>query len=303
MFSKIKTDRYTPSFSERIDRAAKAISDSYAILIGAGAGLSAAAGLRYSGPEFEREFADYIEKYHFPDLYSSSFHEFATEEERWARWARHIDFIRFRPGAMPLYRDLLDLVSGKNYFVITTNVDAQFRKAGFDKDRIFEVQGDYGLMQCARACHDTLYDDRRTVEDINANAHDLTVDSRFVPHCPACGGKMDVHVRVNGNFIEDAHWHSMAERYYSFIEKYKTSRLVLLELGVGFNTPTIIRYPFEQITYADQDATLIRLNRDYPQSSQEIQPQTISFSEDMSMVISKIKLSETHLLPPTLRLD
>lgn len=292
-----------PNYSERIDRAAKAISDSDAILIGAGAGLSAAAGLRYSGPEFEREFADYIEKYHFPDLYSSAFHEFATEEERWTRWARHIDFIRFRTGAMPLYRELLELVKNKNYFVITTNVDAQFRKAGFDKDKIFEVQGDYGLMQCARACHDTLYDDRKTVEDINANAHDLTVDSRFVPHCPVCGGKMDVHVRVNGNFVEDAHWHCMAERYYSFVEKYKSSRLVLLELGIGFNTPTIIRYPFEQITYASHDATLIRLNSDYPHGSPEIQQQTISFSEDMSTVISKIKLSETHLLPPTLRLD
>lgn len=302
MFSKTKTDKYTPRFSERIDRAAKAISDSDAILIGAGAGLSAAAGLRYSGPEFEREFADYIEKYHFPDLYSSAFYNFATEEERWTRWARHIDFIRFRPGAMPLYRELLELVNGRNYFVITTNVDAQFRTAGFNENRIFEVQGDYGLMQCAQACNDTLYDDRTTVEDINVNAHDLTVDSRFVPHCPVCGGRMDVHVRVNGNFVEDAHWHSMAERYYSFVEKHKSSRLVLLELGVGFNTPTIIRYPFEQITYANHNATLIRLNSDYPQSSPEIQPQTISFSEDMSMVISKIKLSETHLLPPTPRL-
>ena len=198
---------------------------------------------------------------------------------------------------MPLYLELLELVNHKNYFAITTNVDAQFRKAGFDNDRIFEVQGDYGLMQCARACHDTLYDDRRTVEDINADAHDLTVDSRFVPYCPMCGGKMDVHVRVNGIFIEDAHWHSMAERYYSFVEKYKSSRLVLLELGVGFNTPTIIRYPFEQITYADQDATLIRLNSDYPQCSPQIQRQTISFSEEMSSVIAKIKQSEDHLLP------
>lgn len=302
MFLKIKTDTFTPNFSERINRAAKAISAADAVLIGAGAGFSAAAGLKYSGPAFEREFADYIKKYHFPDLYSSAFHEFATEEERWARWARHIDFIRFRPGAMPLYLDLFDLVSDKNYFVITTNVDAQFRKSGFNEDRIFEVQGDYGLMQCARACHATLYDDRSAVEKINENAHDLTVDSHFVPHCPVCGGRMDVHVRVNGNFVEDAHWHSMAERYYSFVDKYKSSRLVLLELGVGFNTPTIIRYPFEQITYASHDATLIRLNSDYPQSSPEIQRQTIPFREDMSMIIADIKLTENNLLPLTPRL-
>lgn len=292
MFSKIKTDKFTPSFSERVDLATKAICDADAILIGAGAGLSAAAGLRYSGREFEHEFADYIKEYHFPDLYSSSFHEFATEEERWARWARHIDFIRFRPGAMPLYRELLALIGRKNYFVITTNVDAQFRKSGFDEDRIFDVQGDYGLMQCARACHDTLYDDRKTVEEINAHAHDLTVDSCFVPHCPVCGGRMDVHVRVNGNFIEDGNWHSMAENYYAFLEKYKSSRLVLLELGVGFNTPTIIRYPFEHITYANPSATIIRLNSEYPQSSPEIKRQTISFDEDMSRIIAKLLQSE-----------
>lgn len=286
MFSKIKTDRFTKPFSERVDRARSAIYNADAVFIGAGAGLSAAAGLRYSGPEFEKEFADYIERYGFPDLYSSAFHEFATEDERWTRWARHIDFIRFRPGAMPLYRQLFDLVKDKDYFVITTNVDAQFRKAGFDKDRIFEVQGDYGLMQCARGCHDTLYDDRKAVEAINANAHDLTVDPQFVPVCPVCGGKMDVHVRVNGNFVEDENWLSMMERYHSFVGKNRSSRLVLLELGVGFNTPTIIRFPFERMTYENPVATLIRVNADYPQSSPEIRNQTISFSESISDIFA-----------------
>lgn len=290
MFSKIKTDRFTKPLSERIDRARSALADADAVLIGAGAGLSAAAGLRYSGPEFEREFADYIGRYRFPDLYTSAFHEFATEEERWTRWARHIDYIRFRPGAMPIYRQLLDLVMAKEYFVITTNVDAQFRKAGFDKNRIFEVQGDYGLMQCARGCHDTLYDDRPTVEAINANAHDLTVDPQFIPLCPVCGGRMDVHVRVNENFVEDENWHSMMERYHSFIGKNKSSRLVLLELGVGFNTPTVIRFPFERMTYANPGATLIRVNADFPQSSSEIRNQTISFAENIDEFLDAIQI-------------
>lgn len=289
MFSKIKTDRFTKPFSERIDLARSAIDNADAVLIGAGAGLSTAAGLRYSGPEFEREFADYIERYRFPDLYSSAFHEFATEEERWTRWARHIDFIRFRPGAMPLYRELLELVADKEYFIITTNVDAQFRKAGFDSSRIFEVQGDYGLMQCAKGCHNTLYDDCMTVKTINANASDMTVDSRFVPRCPVCGGKMDVHVRVNGNFVEDEEWHNMMHRYYSFLEKHQKSNLVLLELGVGFNTPTIIRFPFEQITFENPSTTLIRINDAFPNPSSEIERQTVPFSEDITTVLVSLK--------------
>ena len=144
-------------FDDKIALAADRLRDAHAIIIGAGAGLSAAAGLDYSGPEFKKEFADYIAKYGFPDLYTSSFHDFPTEEERWARWARHIDYIRFRPGAMPLYKELFELVKDKNYFVITTNVDGQFRKAGFAPDKIFEVQGDYGLMQCAVGCHQIIF--------------------------------------------------------------------------------------------------------------------------------------------------
>lgn len=250
--------------------------------------MSAAAGLLYSGPRFEHEFADYIARYGFRDLYSSSFYEFATEEERWTRWARHIDFIRYRPGAMPLYRKLLELVRKKEYFVITTNVDAQFRKTGFDQHRLFEVQGDYGQMQCAVACHDTLYDNRPTVEAINANAENLTVDSRFVPRCPVCGGRMDVHVRINRHFVEDRRWHDMMECYSSFVERYGYSRLVLLELGVGFNTPSIIRLPFERMTRANSEATLVRLNADFPQASSDICCRTVSFREEMDNVFTAL---------------
>lgn len=170
---------------------------------------------------------------------------------------------------MPLYRKLLELVRKKEYFVITTNVDAQFRKAGFDQHRLFEVQGDYGQMQCAVACHDTLYDNRPIVEAINANAENLTVDSRFVPCCPVCCGRMDVHVRINRHFVEDRRWHDMMECYSSFVERYGYSRLVLLELGVGFNTPSIIRLPFERMTRANSEATLVRLNADFPQASSD----------------------------------
>ena len=273
-------------FREKIDRARECIASSDAVVIGAGAGLSAAAGLDYSGPEFRKEFADYIERYGFPDLYSSSFYEFPTEEERWARWARHIDYIRFRPETMPLYKELFDLVKDKNYFVITTNVDAQFRKAGFDPERIFEVQGDYGLMQCAVGCHPKLYSDKEAVDEILKHSHDLTVDSRYIPVCPECGGPMDVHVRKNQFFVQDEAWEQAAQRYETFMNRYADrGKVTLLELGIGYNTPGIIRSPFERITFNNPNATLIRLNAEYPHGPAETAARTIAFTENMSDVI------------------
>ncbi len=277
------------SFSDRIRIAREKLAEANAVVIGAGAGLSAAAGLDYSGPKFKKEFADYIEKYHFPDLYSSSFYDFPTEEERWARWARHIDYARFRPETLPLYKDLLDLVKGRNYFVITTNVDAQFYKAGFAPEKVFEIQGDYGEMQCAVGCHPKVYSDKDTVETILKHSHDLTVDSKYVPVCPVCGGNMDVHVRKNQFFIQDEIWDKAAERYEDFMARYADKgKVVLLELGVGFNTPTIIRYPFEQITYHNPQATLIRLNSDYPHGPKETAARTIAFTENMEEVITAL---------------
>lgn len=278
------------SFSDRIEAAREKLKDADAVVIGAGAGLSAAAGLDYSGEKFKKEFADYIEKYRFPDLYSSSFYEFPTEEERWARWARHIDYARFHPEAFPLYRELLELVKGRNYFVITTNVDGQFKKAGFDPEKIFEVQGDYGLMQCAVGCHPMVYSDKETVEEILKHSHDLTVDSKYVPMCPVCGGNMDVHVRKNQFFVQDEGWENAAERYEEFMARYAgKSHVALLELGIGFNTPTIIRYPFERITYRNPNATLIRLNSQYPHGPKETAARTIPFTENMEEVISRLK--------------
>ncbi len=276
-------------FDDKIALAADRLRDAQAIIIGAGAGLSAAAGLDYFRPEFKKEFADYIAKYGFPDLYTSSFHDFPTEEERWARWARHIDYIRFRPGAMPLYKELFELVKDKNYFVITTNVDGQFRKAGFAPDKIFEVQGDYGLMQCAVGCHPKLYSDKETVDNILAHSHNLTVPSEYLPVCPVCGGNMDVHVRKNRFFVHDEAWNEAAGRYEDFVSRNATDRnLVMLELGVGYNTPEIIRFPFERIALANSHSTIIRFNADYPQGPLETRKQTIAFTENIPSVIDRL---------------
>lgn len=188
-----------------------------------------------------------------------------------------------------MYRRLYDLVRNRNYFVITTNVDGQFRKAGFASDKLFEVQGDYGLMQCAVGCHPKTYSDKETVENILRHSHDLTVDRQYVPVCPVCGGNMDVHVRKNGFFVQDEDWVKAAVRYEKFMAEYAaTKRIVLLELGIGYNTPTIIRYPFEQITYRNPDATLIRLNSEYPDGPVETAARTISFTENMQEVITDL---------------
>ncbi len=278
------------SFNERIRAARGKLADAAAVVIGAGAGLSAAAGLDYSGPRFREEFADYIAKYGFPDLYTSSFYDFPTEEERWARWARHIDYARFRPEAFPLYRELLELVGGKNYFVITTNVDGQFRKAGFAPDKIFEVQGDYGLMQCAEGCHRAVYSDREAVGRILEHSAGLTVAPEYVPVCPVCGGPMDVHVRKNQYFVEDDEWVMASARYEEFMDRHAArGPVVLLELGVGFNTPAIIRFPFERIVYRNPMATLVRLNSEYPSGPRETASRTISFTENMEEVVRRLK--------------
>lgn len=294
----MKTFSYTNDFSDnalssdgpdmRIAAARDALRRAECIVVGAGAGFSAAAGLVYDGEEFRRRFADFISRYGFTDLYSSSFYEFDTQEERWACWAEHIDMIRYAPPAMPLYGRLLDLLAGRDYFVITTNVDAQFRKAGFDPMRIFEVQGDYGLLQCSRACHDTLYDDRAFVAEAVAAVRDCRIPSALVPVCPVCGADMDVHVRSNAYFIQNGEWHEAARRYAEFVRRSLDRPTVLLELGVGFNTPTIIRFPFETFVHENPLATLIRINREYPCGAGENRSRTISFVEDAAEVIIRL---------------
>lgn len=281
-FSKVSV---MDSYKERIAAARKAMAAADYVLIGAGAGLSAAAGLDYGGESFRREFAGFIERYGFTDLYTSSFYEFPTEEERWAYWAKHIDFARFAPPAMELYRELFQLVSDKDYFVITTNVDGQFRKAGFASDRLFEVQGDYAYLQCARGCHSKRYNDEKLVKQMLRSIHDGRIPSSLVPHCPVCGGSMDVNLRKDSHFVEDAAWHLQADRYTQFLKKTYRGSCVLLELGVGYNTPGIIRFPFEQMASANSDMTLIRLNRDFPERQLAGKGQFVGMDEDMTDII------------------
>ncbi|WP_405297582.1 SIR2 family NAD-dependent protein deacylase [Methanobrevibacter sp.] len=271
-------------FILRLNKAKKAIDEADYIIIGAGAGLSTAAGIDYGGERHERYFGDFIEKYGFTDMYTSSFYRFETPEEQWAYWARHIFANRYDVGKTSVYQKLLKLVEDKEYFVLTTNVEHQFWINGFEDKRIFATQGDYGLLQCSRACHDRLYPNENLVQECLENTHDCRIPSDLVPYCPVCGEEMDVNLRKDNYFVEDDAWREMNRRYYDFLDGID-GKFVFLEIGVGFNTPGIIRYPFEQMTYSNSDATLIRLNLDYPQAIPENKDKTISFDENVEEIL------------------
>ena len=276
------------NYIDRIEKAREAIKKADYIVIGGGAGLSDAAGLKFYGERFTSRFADFIEKYDMEDLYTSSFYPFETMEEKWAYWARHIYVNRFEVGATPLYEKLYELVKNKKYFVITTNVEKQFYKAKFDNEKIFATQGDYGYIQCAKACHDKLYYDEDLVNEMISKTKDCKIPSELVPKCPVCKGDMEVNVRKDSYFVQDDNWYKEARNYEQFIKEIKDKKVVFLELGVGFNTPTIIRFPFEKLTYNNPNATLIRINKDFSEGMEENKAKTISFGEDMMKVISEM---------------
>lgn len=264
----MQTSTYTTScfskedcYTSRLDAFCHALREADHVLIGAGAGLSAAAGLEYAGKRFTANFQDFIGRYGIRNMYEATFYPFETEEERWAYLARHVRMNRLdNDEACGLYRALLRLVEGKDYFVITTNVDGLFKKSGFAAERVFEVQGDYAYMQCGVACHDNLYFNGDLVRQMTEATHDCRIPSSLVPRCPKCGGRMELHIRKDGYFIENDEWQESLGRYSSFCDKAQSGRTLLIELGVGFNTPTIIRFPFEQMASAASNVTLVRMN-------------------------------------------
>lgn len=278
----------TDNFSEKTAHVRRLVAAADYVLIGAGAGLSAAAGLDYDGEAFRQAFKPWIERYGITDLYSSSFYPFKTEEERWAYWARHIWFSRFRPEGTELYRKLLKLVGGKEYFVITTNVDAQFEKSGFATERVFATQGDYAYLQARSGKTQTLVYNEAWVESALAATTDCKIPTTLVPHHPETGEPMSPNLRCDDTFVEDEQWHRRAKAYRSFVEKTWNGKLLLLEFGVGFNTPSIIRFPFEQLAARNPNVSLVRFNRDYPQLMQANVQNFTSFTEPLNDVMDKL---------------
>ena len=271
--------------SEKIERAKNWIKNADAILIGAGAGLSTSAGLEYAGKRFENNFKDFIQKYHFTDMYTAGFYDFHTEEEKWAFGAKHMYVNDIGIGTTKLYKDVLELMKNKKYFVITTNVDDQFYKAGVDKAKVFATQGSYRYIQCKEACHNRLYDATELVKEMVEKTKDCKIPTELVPICPVCGEKMDVHVRVNANFVQDDDWYKQDEKYGEFLDNTKDKNIVLLELGVGFNTPGIIRIPFEQMTYQNANWKLIRINKNESSTFLDINDKSILIQGDIKEIV------------------
>lgn len=271
-----------------LQRSREAIEQADAVLIGAGAGLSASAGLTYAGPRFTDNFADFIERYRLTDMYSSGFYPFPTLEEKWAYWSRHIQINRYTPAPSQVYLDLLQWVKDKEHYVLTTNVDGQFEKAGFEQQRIFATQGDYGKFQCANACHDKLYDNEMAITEMVEQQQDCRVPSKLLPICPRCGEGMEPNIRKDADFVEDEHWHKANKDYVKFLQSSDDKYLVLLELGVGFNTPAIIKYPFEKLTNVRPGTTLIRANQEHTSFDSSSQFNCIGFNQDIGLVLGAL---------------
>ena len=289
MFSKIQINKSTENYSQQIEQIKNKLNNADAVVIGAGAGLSTSAGFTYSGERFYRHFSDFAEKYGITDMYSGGFYPFPNQETFWAWWSRHIYFNRYEKAPKPVYDNLLKLVKDKNYFVLTTNVDHQFQKAGFDKDRLFYTQGDYGLFQCSVPCHKQTYDNYDTVIAMIKQQRDMKVPSELIPRCPVCGKPMAVNLRCDDTFVEDEGWHMAAERYNSFIAENKDKNIVYLELGVGGNTPVIIKYPFWQLTAQNENAFYICVNFGESYCPDVITDQAICVNADIGKIINDLK--------------
>lgn len=276
-------------YRDKILKVRDLLKEADCVLIGAGAGLSTAAGMEYSGESFEKNYREFIDKYYFDNLYSASFYDFKTQEEKWAFFAKMIKLNRYNDKPLQLYQELYELVCSKDYFVLSTNVDGQFYNSGFDAERVFEIQGDYCFLQCENACHDKLYYNKELVEKWIQNTKDCKILSDLVMKCPVCGGNMDMNLRKDANFVQDKNWYVQAKKYEEFINNAKDKKMVLLEIGVGFNTPGIIRFPFERMTEENEDTYLVRINKEYPSAILDISDKLVSFNENVSKIIGDLK--------------
>ena len=307
MFLNRKITTFTGKYSDNIRRLQEALRETDAVLIGAGSGVSTSAGFTYSGKRFADYFQDFGEKYGFSDMYSGGFYPYETLEEFWAYWSRFIFINRYMDAPKPVYEDLYELVKDRDYFVLTTNVDHCFQKAGFDRHRLFYTQGDYGLFQCSGPCCQKTYDNesvvRRMVEAQGCvisesgtlslpegTVPEMAVPSELVPYCPKCGRPMSMNLRSDDSFVEDEGWHRAAGRYSDFLRRHRNGKVLLLEAGVGFNTPTIVKYSFWRIAYEWEKAVYACLNYEEAFAPDEIKKKSICINGDIGAILNQLQL-------------
>ena len=293
----------TGTKEDRIALLKKEIDNADAIVIGAGAGLSTSAGLTYSGERFERNFFDFAEKFGIRDMYSGGFYPFPDDETRWAWWARHIYYNRYIDPPKPVYKELFELLADKDYFVITTNVDHQFQRAGFDKKRLFYTQGDYGLFQSVDPSNQKTYDNEAWVmaameaqgfvkdaagiyQVPESGQVSMRIPADLIPVCPDDGSAATMNLRADDSFVEDEGWHRASAAYADFLRRHENLHVLYLELGVGANTPVIIKYPFWQMTLANGKAVYACINYGESFCPGEIEDRSICIDGDIGEVLT-----------------
>ena len=305
MFSRMSITKSTGTYSDNIKKLKGTLTDVDAVVIGAGAGLSTSAGFVYNGERFEKYFFDFAAKYRFADMYSGGFYPYATQEEFWAYWSRYIWINRYMDAPKPVYEELFRLVKDKDYFVITTNVDHCFQKTGFDKKRLFYTQGDYGLFQCSEPCHGKTYENEEMIRAMvlsqgwvigennelvlpESATLKMAVPTQLLPVCPVCGKPLTMNLRSDNKFVEDEGWHQAAERYENFL-RTRGGKVLFMELGVGYNTPVIIKYPFWQMTAKNPAAVYACINYGKAVCPEQIRGQSICIDGDIGKVIREVK--------------
>ena len=287
--------------TEKIEKLKQVLSEAKIVVIGAGSGPSTSAGFTYSGERFEKYFSDFAVKYGFHDMYSGGFTPFESLEEHWAYWSRYIMINRYMDPPKPVYKDLFSLVKDKDYFVITTNVDHCFQKAGFDKNRLFYTQGDYGLFQCSEPCHEKTYDNEKQIRAMWEFRDEMKVPTELVPRCPVCGKPMSMNLRADHTFVTDKGWYKASKQYEKFLQtrniigpqgqqehQADSGKVLFLELGVGGNTPGIIKYPFWQMTEKNPNAAYACINFGEAVVPSKIEKQSICINDDIGEVLKKM---------------
>lgn len=288
MFLNKKTMISTKSYLDKIKQFKTVLQESDAVIIGAGAGLSTSAGFTYTGKRFEDNFSDFIEKYNFPDMYSGGFYPFESIEEHWAYWSRYIYINRYIDTDNGTYKRLFELVKDKDYFVLTTNVDHQFQKAGFDKQRLFYTQGDYGLFQCSEPCHNSTYDNEEIIKKMVETQKNMKIPTDLIPYCPVCKKTMSVNLRADNTFVEDKGWHRASDRYMEFINKHRNLKVLFLELGIGMNTPSIVKFSFWRMVHEWQNAVYVCINLNEAYAPDEIRKKSICIRDDIKFVLNQL---------------
>ena len=294
MFLKMRTQKFTVDCWDKIERLCDEIKNADAVVIGAGAGLSASAGFDYSGERFKRYFSDFAEKYGIRDMYTGGFFPFESAEEYWAYWSRYVLINRYDTEENGTYKRLFELIEGKDYFVLTTNVDHRFQKAGFDKHRLFYTQGDYGLFQCSLPCCQEAFDNEGVIREMVKRQENMRIPSELIPKCPKCGRAMTMNLRADNSFVQDEGWYRANERYEDFIRRHRGLRTLFLELGVGYNTPAIIKYPFWQMTAENPENVYACINFGEAAAPAEIERQSVCINGDIGDILGKCLILITN---------